>query len=469
MKSKSYFISVILLLFVNLFVSSCKKFLSVDLPKTQIEKNVVFDNDVTATSAMLGIYVNLQVDNSFASGDIYSILALCGLSAGELFHPSEQDLSTMEFQINNINPNNLYNKSLWASLYSIIYQANAIIEGVSNSSGLTSATHNQLLGEAYFIRAFSNFYLVNLYGDVPLVLTTNYTVNATMGRTPVLDVYNQITEDLQQSSLLLPNEYVASEGERIRPNKFSAIALLARVYLYQNKWADAEEQATLVIDASDLYNMPAVEEVFKRDSKEAIWQLRPNVNGESGYTEEAYWFSPSRVENYNVLDSALARSFQDGDLRKMHWIDSLETIYGKIFFPRKYIQDGFDNTLTEYSMVIRLSEMFLIRAEARIRLGNLMGANSAASDINEILSRAGLPNTTSSTENELINDIMQERRKEFLAEWGHRWFDLKRWGKTDEILAPVKGSSWQSTDQLYPIPQVEIDSNPNLEPQNLGY
>jgi hypothetical protein len=117
--------------------------------------------------------------------------------------------------------------------------------------------------------------------------------------------------------------------------------------------------------------------------------------------------------------------------------------------------------------VFRLAEQHLIRAEARAKLGNLNGTNSAESDINILRDRAGLGPTTAQTKDELLAAVGQERRVELFAEWGHRWFDLKRTGKADEVLDVVK-PGWQRDDALYPIPYTERQLNPNLT-QNKSY
>ena len=119
-------------------------------------------------------------------------------------------------------------------------------------------------------------------------------------------------------------------------------------------------------------------------------------------------------------------------------------------------------------MVLRLPEQYLIRAEARIHQGNL---NGAMADINVIRKRAGLEllssNTVDIKADALMNIVLEERRKEFFTEWGHRWLDLKRTRRSEAILSPGN-PSWENTDVLYPIPQQERIKNSNLS-QNPGY
>ncbi len=119
-------------------------------------------------------------------------------------------------------------------------------------------------------------------------------------------------------------------------------------------------------------------------------------------------------------------------------------------------------------MVLRLAEQYLIRAEARAETGDLTGA---LDDLNVIRSRAGLANSTASTQEEILAAILHERQTELFTEWGHRWLDLKRTGNVDDVMPTVaaeKGGSWETTDQFYPVPLSEIDRNPNLT-QTPGY
>ena len=116
-------------------------------------------------------------------------------------------------------------------------------------------------------------------------------------------------------------------------------------------------------------------------------------------------------------------------------------------------------------MCLRLAEIFLIRAEARAMQNNIDGAKE---DINRLRTRAGLTNTTASSQSIVLNAIEQERRIELMTEFGHRWFDLKRTGRADMVLSLLKPASWSTTDQLYPLPLYELETNPALY-QNPGY
>jgi hypothetical protein len=465
MRKNFFYIGLTIIGFVVVLIAGCKKFLDdIEPPKSTIPSHTVFTSDATATSAVIGIYLNMLNSNSFASGSDQSITALAGLSADELRNLPRTDYDATEFELNSLRKENVYVQRLWKSLYKSIYEANAIIEGLNSSSGLTDKVKDQLMGEVLFVRAFCNFYIVNLFGDAPLITTTDFLINAKISRTPVEIIYAKIIEDLTASVELLAEEYVNRDpyfdDERVRPNKFTAIALLARVYLYQENWQKAEELSTLIIDNAALYNLIAdLNKVFLMNSQEAIWQLSPvlpNFN-----TQEGYYFI-TNFDQYNVLREELVASFDSLDNRKTSWVGTS----GILYFPYKYKQGTSPAaTVTESSMVFRLAEQFLLRAEARAQQDKIMGAQA---DINSIRSRAGLANTAASDKESLLKAVEQERKMELFTEWGHRWFDLKRWGKANPALGLLK-PGFTDNDLLYPIPQLELDKNTNLMPQNAGY
>lgn len=118
----------------------------------------------------------------------------------------------IEFEQNNISPNNSYNLNLWSSAYKIIYMCNAVLEGLEFSEGISSESRTKFSGEAKFVRAFAYFYLVNLYGEVPIVLTTDYRKNAVLHKSSIEDVYGFIINDLNDASTVLGNNYIAEKG-----------------------------------------------------------------------------------------------------------------------------------------------------------------------------------------------------------------------------------------------------------------
>jgi hypothetical protein len=462
--------------------TGCKKFVDPGPAITQVSAENVYANDATAISVLTGIYTRLaagSISPNISAGT-GSFSLRCGLSADEYALYSSANSTLQGFYknalVSNINTN--IGTDYWNVLYDHIYYANSAIEGLTKSDQLSTSVKNQLLGEAKFIRAFFYFYLVNLYGDVPLVTTVNYKINNTLARAPKADVYNQIISDLKEATTLLGSDYLdakfvkysSGSEERVRPTKWAATALLARAYLYNGNYSEAESQSTLVINNSALYDTVSLNNVFLKNSREAIWQLKPVKANQN--TDDSKMFIITTGFNSSVpvrLSDTLLNSFEVGDKRKAigNWINT-KTLSGvTYYFPYKYKNNT--SSVTEYLMVLRLAEQYLIRAEARAQLNKFAEAQS---DLNVIRKRAGLPNTTASTQTALVSAILHERQVEFFAEWGHRWFDLKRTNTADPLMSIItpskKGGTWETTDKLYPIPFQDIQRDPNIT-QNPGY
>ncbi|MEH6307236.1 RagB/SusD family nutrient uptake outer membrane protein [Olivibacter sp. CPCC 100613] len=437
--------------------TGCSNFVEVELPPNQIGKINAFNNEATATSVISGIYSNLSNISHTLNADMHIAVAL---NADELSY-SQSSQTYLEFLNSNIQTNNTLVGSFWSTTYSSIYNANMAIEGLLSSSNLSESVRNQLLGEAKFIRAFCYFYLVNLFGDLPLILETDYQNNQRLGRTEIASIYEQIESDLTEAETLLTEGYPVSD--KVRPNRLAATALLSRVYLYREKWQLAEAKASDVIN-SGLYSLPDLSAVFLKASEETIWQLMPVFPGyNTNIGRILIPTSSGRIPNYFLIEDFL-QSFSNGDKRQHEWISSL-TIADKIYHsPHKYkVQIGTE--LSEYLVVFRLAEQYLIRAEALARQNDI---SRALQDLNIIRKRAGLEEVVINSTDEMIDEVRTQRRHELFMEWGHRWFDLKRLSLASSVLQSIKGANWQSTDIYWPIPLQELDSNPFLI-QNEGY
>lgn len=444
-----------------MFCSSCQKFVEIPAPINQIVNPIPFKDDATATATVIGIYSEMMRAPNQFSDNLTSLYA--GMAADELFYysPSYRD----EFVKNEITQANHENlkTSFWEPAYKFIYTSNLCIEQLRQSSSLTPELKNTLIGECKFIRAFCYFSLINLFGDVPLITTTDYRLNATLPRTSKSKVYEQIISDLTDALNLLDTSYI-TDG-RVRPNKWAAAAMLARVYLYNGDWIDAESKATVVI-SSGIYTLePDLNNVFLKDSKEAIWQLMPVNPQFNTYEGNAILQPNNTLPPTYLLTSSLLNAFETGDYRLVAWVGS-RTFQSQVeYFPYKYKVYGNSAPLTEYYMVLRLAEQYLIRGEARAEQNNFEGA---LQDINEIRNRAGLPDIIYNSQQSILAAIEQERRIELFAEWGHRWNDLKRTGRINTVLGALKPDTWQAKDTLWPIPQNEINLNHSLT-QNPGY
>lgn len=482
--------TVVIVLLTLLYGNSCKKLIDIDPPPTSINQENVYKSDATAISALTGIYATMS-NGGISAGytGAGSISVLAGLSADELtLYSGVNDNAKIAFYKNSLvsNSTQSYGHELWVGaggpgIYSSIFRCNAAIEGLSGSTTLTPSVKQQLLGEAKFMRAFFYFYLVNLYGDAPLVLSTDPNVNATLARTPKQQVYQQMIIDLKEAQELLSPVYLngslttgSGAGERVRPTKWAAAALLARVYLYTEDYVNAEAHATTLINQTSLFSLPSLNNAFLKNSTEAIWQLQPVRTGRN--TEDAFLFiipatgpTPTLV-NPVYLSPSLLNSFEANDQRKVNgnWINSV-TVFGiTYYFPYKYKETTTSGLVTEYLMMFRLAEQYLIRAEARAQLNNIPGAQA---DLNAIRTRAGLGNTIANDKSSLLAAILKERQVELFTEFGHRWLDLKRTNTINTVMAiaaPQKGTTWNPNWQLYPLPFTDIQRNPNLV-QNPGY
>jgi hypothetical protein len=456
-------------------VLGCSKLVQVPEPVNTITTSETFSTAANATEAVIGIYNDMISgwNDNFDYGN--GFLTFCaGLSADEYYCFQTSNTPMVQFQDNALqSTNGNLEYQLWVAPYFDIYMANAVVMGVKGSSTLSTATQNQLVGEAEFLRAFCYFYLVNLYGNVPLVLTTAYAQTDLMAGTSSADIYQQMESDLQNAETLLPGDYSVSGGERIRANKWAAAALLARVYLYLGNWAGADSAATAVLGYTNLYSLvPNPDSVFLANSSEAILQLVPN--SQSAYaTWEARQNVPYPPNSGNptyCLTSQLLEAFEPGDQRYVNWVDS--TIYSgaTYYYSYKYkVQYTTQGDITEYYMLLRLGEQYLIRAEAEAN-GAGAGIPSAISDLNVIRQRAGLQAYSGGTDKiSVLAAIMHERQIELFSEWGHRWLDLKRTGAAGTTLGAISYKQpWRSDDLLYPFPYSELTVDPNLV-QNPGY
>lgn len=492
------------MLFITLLTSSCEKLLEIDRPRDSLSTETTFINNDNANSALAGMYGWLMDAEgstiSFSNGGLSVFASL--LSDEAYSTASNTNSEYQQFYENKLfTDNGLVLTMYWDKPYKVIYCANAILEGVAASTSvyLTDSARKQLNGEAKFVRAFAHFYLVNLFGDVPLMTKTDVTETSLYGRTPVATVYKQIEQDLKDAYLLLPDDFRVTRGSKTRPNRWAAAALLARVYLYQQRWEEAAFQANLVIE-SQKFQTQAPAHVFKPESSEAIWQLKHDKLKAGEHTRDAellmplyrfkhlppdYQFFFLMPDFYVEVAPFLTPTvpirtefmslFEPDDQRKAIWIEEnpqpAEAPWnGSSYYYSAKIERVKPDLVTPgdgYLTVMRISEQYLIRAEARAQIGSDL--TGAANDINVVRNKNGLGNTTAASKEALLDAVMQERAVEFFAEWGHRWFDLKRTGRAAATLGTLLHKQpWSNNALLMPIPSAEIQRNPRLKP-NPGY
>lgn len=454
--------NICLTFIVLLALTSCKRLLEPGQPATQMDGAAVYNNDITATAAMLGVYSQFESDGVQASLSI-----ITGLSSDELTLRNTAAAYVDIFN-NNLTADNSLTQLLWNEMYRLLYQVNAVGEGLNRSMGVSGAVRKQLEGEVHFMRGLLHFYLVGLYGPVPIVTSTSYEQNARIARSDVSVVFKFIKEELTQASDLLAPEYKGSNNEvaseRVRPTRWAAEALLARVFLYMGEWQHAADAASNVISQSAVYELQAnLANVFLRTSKEQIWQLqatRPNYN-----TVFAVRLPPSSSPSIAVLNKKLVREFPLADKRPAAWITVRIGTSDSFYFPFKYKQGLNAPSVTEYTSILRLAEQHLIRSEALVMLNK---ADDALLDINKIRLRAGLDALNQLSTAAMLDSIFVERKRELFMENADRWLDLKRSGRADSIMTLSKPGNFTPDDKLYPIPLTDILRN-NLLTQNPGY
>jgi len=452
---------------------------------TSVGSQDIYNSDATAIGALTSLYAGLSSGSITDPTEMSSLSCIAGLSADELtLFPNSNNAILSSFYRNALTKESGYSAGYWNAAYNRVYIVNEALNGLNAATSLTPSVKQHLIGEARFMRAFYYFYLVNLYGDVPLILNTDYVSNALLPKSSKQLIYDQIIKDLKEAQNLLSDKYLRGDGialypdgseERLRPNKWAATAMLARVYLFKSEWSNAESQSTTIINNTALYGLEPLGKVFLKNNKEAIWQLQSTRIGYN--TSDANGFIlPASGPTFSFpvyLSETLMNSFEAQDQRKKVWISNMKVNGITYFYVYKY-KVPFSNVtnapLKEYNNVMRLAEQILIRAEARAHLGNLSGA---IADLDMIRKRAGLrlfvETNPAIGEDDLLTAILKERQLEFFTEWGHRWFDLNRTGRIDEIMlvtTPKKGnnSGWKSYQQYYPITSAELNRNPNLTP-----
>lgn len=430
-------LSISLLAVFGLSLASCDKFLEVE-PLDQVsDESTIFDK-TSAETAVRGAYrglANLNYSGGFQNTILQSGADVVSVNVGLT------DLSVTNYNLRADIP---FLQTYWNNNYNTINRANHIIEKVPlvEDTKLTTDLRNQLIGEAYFIRAVSYFDLVRLFGGVQLFLTPTRTVADKIGlaRSSTQETYDQVLADLNKAESLLPATVV-----RNRATKYTVFALRARVNLYLKRYEAAESDVNAVL-ANDGYKL-IKPFALAGGTAESILELSYTVNNiNPGFTLWSGNRQLSPTANlHNLLNDPLV-----GGGRKLLSVKTGANFFGKIF-PL--------NSSPNY--VLRTAELFLIRAEARA-LKSTPDLDGALADLNKVRDRSDLSALPTATKDELLLAIENERRVEFALE-PHRWFDLVRTGRAPAVL-----NLQDSNKYIFPIPANEIATNPILA-QNPGY
>lgn len=432
-------------LLVPALLAACDSPLDTD-PTAAIDSETALTSARGVELALNGAYGGLRSGNIYGNVHmVYPDLYADNLEFTGTFQTDrevgQRDIATNNGQV----------LSTWASSYSVINRTNNLLEAIPNVADLTADQQSRLRGEALFIRALTYFDLVRHFGGVPLVLQPSRGVDesARVARNSAQEVFARVIEDLEEAAPLLPNSRVQGRATRQAAN-----ALLARIYLETGQNALARDRATAAINSGQYALVSNFRSIWTtKHSQESIFELHFTVNTSNSL---AFWYFPSALGGrLGFAPTAdLYNSYAANDARR----DATIGLSGSQRYGFKYhrVANGDDNVV-----ILRLAEMYLIRAEANARLG--ADAATVRGDINLVRSRANLAPLDASVTSQaaLLDAILQERRWELAFE-GHRFFDLRRHGVATERLG------MPAYRLLFPIPQAEIDVNAELA-QNPGY
>ena len=440
--------------FTGLLALSCNKFLTVS-PKDQVSDDQTIVDGTSAQTAVRGIYNELESNDYYG----YTFQTLGFFSGDNIQYVGSQ---TVNQQLTNhaVSSDLAALNTAWAAIYNVINRANNVLAKVPPLAATTAfpdSLKNQLIGEAYFLRALSYFDLARTWGGVQLILTptTSATDQTTLKRSSLAATYAQVLQDLTQAETLLPNT-----TNRIRATRKTAYALHARFALYQNDWADAELYASKIISDNNYALIAPYNAFFANNvtaTNESVFELYYNTNVTN---EEASQWEPTTnggvgwVTPTSSIVTLLTDPTIGGNrstLIQTLTISGVTKYYGNLY----YRTAG-----TDPAFLIRLAELYLIRAEAETQLNDL---TDAANDLNAVRARAGLPATTAATQADLLLAIENENRVEFAFE-DHRWFDLVRTGRAGAVLDITDSRKF-----LLPIPYAQILVNGTYLTQNPGY
>jgi hypothetical protein len=469
-----------------------KKYLDLQ-PVDRITTQNFYQTEADAIQAVTACYSQLGVGGQYnwalwSIGEIMSDNSFTGGGGGG------DGGAQIQLDFFNIPPTNDPVGRLWGGCYVGIGACNLVLQKVPGITKMSDAIRKRSLGEAQFLRAKYYFDLVRAFGDVPLILVPPASpADAQLPRTPADQVYAQIETDLKAAIGNLDGSY--SGPDLGRATKWAATGLLAKVYLTENKMADAATQANAVITGSGKSLWADYGDNFKvatENGQESLFEVQ-YVNGLNGYTQDGLGFigneyfaprgsglTPQGGYGFNIPELEFVQGYEPGDKRKVVTIwspgdpypagstttaqpasQSPSSPYGfncKKWFVGKVNTNIWDSPLN--FPVLRLAEIYLIKAEA---LGNTADGYAA---LNVVRKRAGLPDRTPANTPDFKAAVIKERRYELAFE-DDRWFDLKR---TGDLLtnAALKAKGVKPFNIVLPIPQSERDANPSLV-QNQGY
>lgn len=479
MKSYKFIITV----FSFLLLGGCSDFLDLK-PISNSSVAGFYNNQNDFENAIIGAYSSLRAGGTFNDdvqlvGDLRSDNTEMGTTASDRFN--YYDMARFQMNVDNkISP------SIWDGNYKGITRVNEILERIDNLQEAPESFKNLIEGEARFLRAVFYFNLVRVFGDVPLVSRVLKTIEEgyEIGRTDSKEVYDLIIDDLKIASDKLPLK-AAQTG---RAASGAAKSLLGKVYLTTHENEKAIPVLREVIESGEYSLLPDFEDLWdvdNKNNKEIIFSIqfeRASSNGTGSRFLERYspYLYPylgyySTAGGYNIPTENLIEAFEPNDLRKEASVN--ESYVDEDGKEITGLQGRFQNKFTDVPIqgqgsndnfpIIRYADVLLSYAEALNEMG-FESDGEAVHYLNQIRERAGLPELSVNSKEEFREAILHERRVEFAFE-GHRWFDLIRMGKAVEIIKENKGININEDKFVLPIPQEQIDINPEKIKQNPGY
>jgi tetratricopeptide (TPR) repeat protein len=397
----------------TLFFAACDDFLDL-APRNAIPSTIAITNKETANAAIVGAYNSIQ---NYYSGYYITV----GTITADNVSYNGTLSQYLQLDQNSISPDNVGTVSVYQTIYAAINSANSIIVAIENINDplFTDAEKKKILGEAYFIRAFGYFDLARGWGGVQIQLnpTTDLGVLSGIKRSTLAQTYDQALSDLKKAEELLPEDDAKT---RNRVQKNAAKALRARLHLYREEWEDAEEYASSVINSSKYSLVKPFNTFFTSPflSEESVFELTFTSNDKNSYWN--LWYPSTVGGQYTLKPSdSLVEKLNDpniGGSRKSIIAGEGNAVYGALY--------NTVSTSTDPSYIIRIAELYLIRAESRAKKAT-PDLSGALSDLNEVRERADVPEFKNNNKDEIIRAIEDENSIEFAFE-PHRWFDLVR-------------------------------------------
>lgn len=452
--------------------SSCnKEFLEREQPGA-VPAGEAITNIDDMEAALNGTYAVLRSPNLYGR----TIPLFGDLLSDNVYISTDNSNRYLDFFQVNMTVNNGNAQGIWQSAYNVILNANNVI----NSSVTGSEEADQYRGEALALRALMHFELVKHFATpytvnpnalgVPVILTYDPFIRPT--RNTVSEVYTQIETDLRTATNLMTLERSSGYFSR-----YAAVALLARMHQFKGEWAEALATAEDVINNSgyQLLRLSQVQGYWnantaRTDRVETLFEVVNDLSGNAGIDALSYFYDQVGYGDALAAES-LYQLYSNNDVRKTLILPS-SPIRGNVRVVNKYPNSSQPDK--DEVKVIRMSEVYLIAAEAAYHEGN---EQLARTYLNEVATErvVGFAGYTSSGP-ALLEDILLERRKELAFE-GHRYWDLARYNR-DVVRVDLAGEytgvplviAANNFRRILPIPQAELDANPNIRgQQNPGY